>query len=80
MADEVVCGRGVDIDYDGCDVSSVAGKAEGWSLVSQYGFRWINWSVLRNGHLPPDTILCDCLYGTARTMAVSEPIRGCRFL
>lgn len=74
MADEVVCGRGVDIDYDRCDVSSVAGEAEDWSLVSQYGFPWINWSFLRNGYIPPDTILCDCLYGTARTMAVSEPV------
>ena len=74
MADEAVCGGGVDIDHDRRDVPTVAGKAEDRGLVSQYGFPWTDWLVLRHGYFPPDTILCDCFYGTAGTMAVPEPL------
>lgn len=34
MADETVCGRSVDSDYDGCHVPAVAGQIEDWGLVS----------------------------------------------
>ena len=74
MADEAVCGGGVDIDHDCRHVSAVAGKAEDRGLVSQHGFPWTDRPVLRDGYFPPDTILRDCLYGTAGAMAVSEPL------
>ena len=72
MADETICARSVNTDYDCCNVSAVAGYVENWGLVSEYGFPWAHWLVLRNGHLPPDTVLCDCVYGTPGAMVVSE--------
>ncbi len=80
MADEAICGGSVDTDYDRCDVSAVAGKVEDWGLVPQYGFPWTDWPILRDGYLPSDTFLCNCVYGAAWTLAVSEPIRRRRFL
>ena len=74
MADEVVCGGGIDTDHDHRDVSPVAGKIEDRSLVSQYGFPWTTWPVLRDGYFPFDTILRDCVYGTTWIMALSEPL------
>ena len=74
MADKVVCGGRVDIDHDRRDVSVMAGKAEDWGVVSQHGFPWTDWPVLRDGYFPPDTILRDCFHGTPRAMAVSEPL------
>ena len=74
MADEVVCGGGIDIDHDGRHVSAVARQVEDWGLVSQHGFPRTAGSVLRHGHLPPDTFLRDGFHGSARTVAVSEPV------
>ena len=74
MADEVVRGGSIDPDHDDCDVSLVAGETEDWGLVSQHGFPWTTWPVLRDGYFPFDTILCDCVYGTARIMALSESL------
>ena len=80
MADEAVCIRGIDIDHDYRDVPAVAGKTEDWGLVSQYGLPRTNRPVLRDGNIPFDIILRDCFCSTPRTMAVSEPIRGCGLL
>lgn len=74
MADQVVCGGSFGIDYDCRDVSAVAGDFENWGLVSQYGFPRADRLVLRNGSLPPDTVLRDRVCGTPWAMAVSEPV------
>ena len=74
MADEALCCRGVDLDYDRRHVPAVANYVEDWGLVSKYGLLGINRIVLRHGYLPPDPFLRDRLYGTTWTMVVSEPI------
>ena len=74
MADEAVCGGSIDTDHDDRDVSPVAGKAEDWGLVSQYGFPWTTWPVFRDGYFPFDTLLCDCVYGTTWIMALSKSL------
>ena len=76
MADKTICARSANTDYDCRNVSAVAGHVENWGLVSKHGFPRAHWLVLRNGHLPPDTILRDYLCGTPGAMAVSEPVRG----
>lgn len=80
MADETLRSRGADIDHDDCDVSTLASQVTDWGMVSQYGLSGTNRLVLRNGHLPTDTLLRDGLYGTTWTMAISEFVRGCGFL
>ena len=74
MADEVICGGGIDIDHDGRDVPAVADQIADRGLVSQYGFPRTPRPVLRDGHLPPDTFLRDGVHGPTGTMAVSEPV------
>ena len=74
MADEVVCGGSIDTDHDNRHVSPVAGKIEDWGLVSQYGFPRTTWPVLRDGHFPFDTILCDRIYCTTWIMALSKSL------
>ena len=80
VADETVCAGGSDSDHDGSHVPLVAGEIEDWRLVSQHGFSRTHRSLLRHGYFPPHPVLCDGLYGTAGTVAISESVRGCRFL
>ena len=74
MADKTICARSVNTDHDCRNVSAVAGHVENWGLVSEHGFPRAHWPVLRNGHLPSDTVLRYCLCGTPGAMAVSEPV------
>ena len=80
MADKTICARSVDPDHDRRNVPAVAGYVENWGLVSEHGFPRAHWLVLRNGHLPLDIVLRDCVCGTPGAMAVSEPVRGRGFL
>ena len=76
MADKTIRARSVNIDYDCGHVPAVAGDVENWGLVSEHGVPRAYWLVLRNGHLPPDTVLRDCVRGAPGAVAVSQPVRG----
>ena len=72
MADEIIRGGGADTDYDGCDVSALAGDTEDWGVVSQYGVPGADRVVLRDGDLPVTVVLRDGPGGAAGVMAVPE--------
>lgn len=74
VADETVRSRSSDIDHDGRHVPTMACQAAYWGVVLEHGVLGLDWVILRNGHLPADTVLCDGLYGTAGSVAVSESV------
>ncbi len=57
-------------------VPAVAREAAHWGLVSEHGHARFDRAILRHGDIPPLVILRDSIYGPARIMVVSEPIRG----
>lgn len=72
MADEIVRGGRFGADNDGGDVPALAGDVEDWGLVSFNGILGADRTVLRYGYFPTDTVLRDCVYGTAWLMALSK--------
>ncbi len=80
MADETLRGWGVGADNDGGDVPAVASDLEDWGLVSQHGVLGTDRIILRDGHLPTNTLLRDRVHSPTRTMAIPKSFRGCGLL
>lgn len=71
VASEAIRGWGPCSHYGSGHVSALAHQAAHWSVVSEHGNVGTHWVVFRDGNFPPNTILCDGLYGQAWPLAVS---------
>src|SRR5262245_20492139 len=77
MEAEAVCRRRTDSHSCCCTVPTVAAVHETGRVVPEYGHAGPDWTVLRHGHLPADSLYHHNVYSTAGAMVVSESIRGC---
>lgn len=64
-------------DHGGGHVPTLAGEATDRSVVFEHGGTGLDRVVLRHGHIPSDLVRGDVLCGAARSLAVSESVRGC---
>lgn len=57
-------------------VPAMAGEASHRGLVSERGYAGSDYTIFRNGAVPPIIVLRNGIYSPARIMVISEPLRG----